>query len=953
MRGLGRVGLRGVRRAGLRWALGAALITSACAHRPLERMLAQGEYEAVVRRASAGKRAPKRRAARAYARALAALDRVEEARTVLLRDFRTSGDVASMVALADLEAERGIFGMAAAHYSRAATLDPESVRGREEVCGLLRRRASVYLAGGEALAADQDLRRVEVLCPSQPGSAQGLADAALATRVRADAEDAARLLRTIEGCGAGECVAGRSARAGEIEIASATARAEGPRALRALARQLEIQLPADDIVTLLRAELGGELGVALISNDELRAWIGEQSIADLGLAANAVPDPSLKAYVRLRLGRLGPGYTLPIAENEPGSEAALVTLTLDNLDDAGPLSSALGWRVLALIGDLGAAEMTLVSGLRAASKPKRGVVDGDTSSGDAGHEPSGEATGESSQGVGVAPLTGLAGPAQSAVPQPTYAAGRTAVDGETWRLMLVLAHMRAGAGSEDQALEITRYTLAEARALGFADVEEIALAESVETLARGRPWQAMAIADAVGGIDAIASVGSAEILLQKAACADGCGEAEDRGVVERVLGEAWVRARGEELAELASRRAFIAERAPESCPELRELLAPDALGVLSEGLQDARSPTAKSAERRLRMAIEADISLSCAGRLATPVMVDRGYRVGAAIIMQHLTQAPQMIAAEALATHAEVALAAGKEEQARSLYDAAAASSTDPAAIWRRAAWIGQIGDARELELVALRRILLHPADARLTREAHRALVVRALRDANDAWSARSSDFGASALASAVVDYIDRYAGVERWWARENLARALAAEVWLDEEAAALVRRSLWPDPELAQLHPAANQRLEAALRGEASPGRVDPLSPEELAAGLETSQAAFGPMTRLFDARALAGLRVARAELELDPLGRRLAVAVAVTGEREARARALGVLLRGLSAAGEHERRRAVERLVLSELPALDPTGVAESIVPEQEALLELLFDIGPRGSVEQPTPG
>ena len=214
MRGHGRVDRPLVGRAGLLLGLGSALVISACAYRPLEKMLARGEYEAVVARAGSGKRAPKRRAARAYASALAALDRVEEARTVLLRDFRTSGDVASMVALADLEAERGIFGMAVAHYSRAATLDPESVAGRGDVCEFLRRRAVAYLAEGEALAADQDLRRLEVLCPSMSGSAQGLADAALATQVRAEAAAAAKLLRTLQGCESGQCVVGRSARAG-------------------------------------------------------------------------------------------------------------------------------------------------------------------------------------------------------------------------------------------------------------------------------------------------------------------------------------------------------------------------------------------------------------------------------------------------------------------------------------------------------------------------------------------------------------------------------------------------------------------------------------------------------------------------------------------------------------------------------------------------------------------
>ncbi len=923
--------------------LSMGLVAAGCGHRALERMVVRGEYEAVISNVADRKRLPQGRSARAYAQALTELGHGEQARAVLLRDFRTSGDLASMVALADLEAERGALGIATAHYSRVGTLDSDALRGREDVCALLRRRASVYLAGGEALAADQDIRRVALLCPQPAASSQGLEDAALAATIRVEAENAARQLRTLKACEHGQCAVGRAERAGQIEIALASARTKGPRALRAAARSLAVQVSAEDVASLLGAELRGELGGALIANDEVRAWIGETSIQELAQATQAMSPGAEQAYVRLRLGRLGPGYTLPVAKDEPGSEAALVTLTLDRLDERGPLATALGWRVLALIGDLPGAEMTLVAGLRGAASPaavaKTSASTGDDrGSGPAALTPKGQAL-----------AAGMSAPAQSLVLPPSYAAGRIQVSARSWRLMLVLAHMRAAAGGDAQALEITRYALAEAQARGFPGAQAFAEVEAHAALAGGKPWQALAIADGVGGIDSLASAAAAAILLERAACPEGCGESEDRAIVERVLGESWVLSQRSDLQQLAMARSFVDGRALGACPGLPELLAEDALGAVAEGLQSARAPVSKSAERRLRGAIEADIGLACAGRLVTPVMVARGYRVGAGVLMQSLSQAPQMIAATGLATHAEIALAAGQEEQARSLYDAAAASSVDPVRIWERAAWMGKLAGARELEMVALRRILLHSGAPLRTHRAHRALVVRALRDANDAWTARSSEIGGEALARAVVDYIDRYAKAERWWARENLARVLADERWLDETAAALVRRALWPDAELAQTHPAASRRLELALRGELPYGRTDPLSPAELALVQDPASIESMPLTELFSAAALVDLRLSRSRLRLDAEGRRLAVATAVSGPAQARAEALRLLLTGLDRAGESEARRAVEVLVLGDLPALSSgEGELRPILADTETLLELLFDLDSRAQAE-----
>ena len=103
------------------------------------------------------------RVARAWARSLVALGRVEEARTVLLRDFRTTADLPSLVALADLEMHEGLRGVAAAHYARAASLEVDPLRGREDVCALFRARAERFFDQGEAVAADLDLRRISVI----------------------------------------------------------------------------------------------------------------------------------------------------------------------------------------------------------------------------------------------------------------------------------------------------------------------------------------------------------------------------------------------------------------------------------------------------------------------------------------------------------------------------------------------------------------------------------------------------------------------------------------------------------------------------------------------------------------------------------------------------------------------------------------------------------------------
>lgn len=887
------------------WVLAALLALETGCHHQIPRLVARGEYAEAAARAGASRRPPKRKAARAWARALEALGRTDEARAVLLRDFRTTGEVRSMVELAELEAAHGLVGVATVHFERAATLDPDALRGHAEMCGLLRRRARAFGDIGEAIAGDQDMRRVAFLC--EPVSD----DAALAGRLRAAAEADVKALRTLGPCveAGGEACRGAPLASEALEVA----RGRGPVALREATRRLGVEVEAGDVVGFLAAELAGELGVDLVGQDELRAWVGERPIEAFQPVIEAIPSEATQAYVRLRLGRLGAGYSLPVAEGEVGSEAALVTRTLEALDAGGPVKGGLGWRVLAIVGDLPGAEMAVGSALKTQHQAlTRGVE---------------------------------WRPAQSRVPVPSHWGAKVVVDSTTLGPLLVLARMRAAAGSEAQGVEIARYALAEAEARGIAGARGMGAREAHHALASGRPWQALAIADAMGGELPVSEAAAASILLARAVCADGCGEAEERAAVERSCGEAWLKEMEGRLAALASARAHPADPAIGGCPSASEALASDGVGALAEALRLAREPGAKGLEAASRAAIEADLTLSCAGRYVAPVMLATGQRVGARAIGESLSQGPQTVAAGILGLEGELALVGELGSQAEARFAAAAGASVDPRAVWRRAAWFAHLADARELELEALREVLLHGARGEEAAAARRGLVLRALRDANDAWALRESAVGRETLARAVQDYVDGVEPAARWRAREGLANALAEETWSDEQAAVLVWDALWPEPELARQHPAASARLEAVLRRSPASLRADPLSASELALAAGDASLARPTSLHFLPAGELAEVALGRArQRPKEPASVRGAIAAAFVGAPSVREVALRVVLDGLRESGESKRRRAVEDLLLAGLPALPAAdGEVVPMIEGAEALMVLIYGIDP----------
>ncbi len=916
---------------------------------------------------------------------------------MLLRDFRVTADLRSLVALADLELREGLRGLAAVHYARAASLEVDTLRGRTDVCALFRERAGRFLAEGEAVAADLDMRRIAIICPRKNGAedaALQAADRALHLRITAAAKIQVRAQRTLPGCQDGACKAVAAAEATRrIDAALVEARGQGLAALRVAARRLGVQLTSRDVAALLAAELRGELGLDIVTHDELRAWIGETPPVAIHTAVGVLPEIE-KTYARLRLGQLGADYAAP-GGDDARSTASLVVKLLE-LFDADPGAAAMSWRVFVLIGDLPSAELALTTGLGVgAGKPAASTtepVNLPTEVAPAtARDKAGRRDSSASPAVVAPPVvTPSWSPTQTRVPVPSLWSARRPVDARSLPKLLLLARLRGLGGHDAQALEIVSFALAEAQAQGLADVESIALAEGRRHLAAGQPWAALAIASTVPGLatEALARAAGSALVLARAACDGGCmgNDPRDRVAVRQVFGEPWLLAQEMKAQELALARPLALAPATR-CPELGELLAPGARGPLAAALSlarremthhpssasneagsstskasatkssESRSTEPSSAGEALRRAVEVDPTLACAGRYAGPLMYGGDHRVAAEALADELSHAPQEVSAGVLRLQSELALGLGRRDQAEQMLIAAAAASSDPRPLWLHAARLGALVDSRQYELFALRQGLLHIAasDAAPLRL---ALVVRSLRDVNDGWAVRESEVGREALVRGVESYLESEPPQRRWQAREDLAAALARYTWADLKASLLLRAALWPEPGLQRQHPAAAARLEHALGGVPDPSSGSPLAPAELAAALagprgpapelSSTALAFVPIDQLQAVR----LEIARHHP--DPHQRRTAaIALACTGEPAVRMQALHLLLSEFGRspahpgsaspaahpAGESARRDAVADLLLTGLAAQGEA--AEPMVPGSDDLLLLVFGL------------
>ncbi len=915
-------------------ALAVVLAPTGCHHK-LPKLAAAGKHAEVIERVQNSRRLPKGKAARAYATSLAAVDRVDEARGFLMRDFRHTGDVRSLVALADLEVQHGLRGVALTRYSRAHTLNNRALRGRTDVCDLLRERARQFLAEGEGLAADQDMRRAINVCAQTSPS-----DAPLLAEIKRAAGQQARDQRTLVACRQPECPQA----SGPVGEALIKARGEGALALAVVARRRGVQLPPNEVVDLLRADLAGELGVDLVTHDQLRAWVGDQALPELEKAVVAHPSAAVQAYARLRFSLLGPAYTLgetaapsvnrdvlnradgaPPSTSTSSSNLALSTV-LERLSEQTEIPESNGWRVLALVGDLRAVEFELGTGLRnraAASSHSNADIsnlDADTTT----------STGQGSGGVA------------GATAPPVHWAATGPVDPSKLVDLLSLARLRGTRDNADQALEIARFALAEAHRGGVSQASQLARQEAWHRLASGQPWQAIALMDSLpaahdSGIERAA--GSA-IALRAAVCGESCPASEDRGIVGRVMGEPWLQQQQKRLLQVARTRSSAAAL-PGACPTLRELLVGDAVGPLATALREARTDvTAPGVAERLRSAVESDLTLACAGRHATSVMLMGGHKVTAEVLADELSQAPQIIASGQLELQAELAVVAGRREQAELMSKAAGGASVAPQAYWRRAAEFGRLAADRDFEAHSLRQAILH-APSEQAADLRRALIVRTLLDASLGEALRDSDVPAAqdAFMHQTAEYFDDLPPELRWHEREVVARAVAAQGRLDDTALSLIRQALWPESLAMMRHPTALATLELSRGQPMIALTPDTLAPQQWAAVVRWSKPEQIPakMALLCPAHEVLAGRLVLAEHASNQVVRRSsAIAVATSGNAAQREQAILLLLQDLARAGAFPQRERVLALLLDGIAASEGPGLPpQPVISDQRRLL------------------
>ncbi|MEX1362333.1 MAG: hypothetical protein AB1Z98_04360 [Nannocystaceae bacterium] len=849
------------------------LVGTACGAK-IVRLTRKGAYEQAVDEAKQRKVAPRGKAARAFATSLSELLRHDEARAVLLADYRHGGDLRSLVALADLERSLGLDGIAASHYGRIIDLSRETLAGRQDVCSLLQRRASVWATEGAGLAAEQDLERSHRAC-GEPTDAAAVAQLEVLQRrvdEAAQAQVDARVARSrcTDACDDQPDGALHRARRDALE----QARAEGPAALRRAAVYLRVELPPDDVVTILAADLRGQAGAALITDDEVRSMVGGMRWPALAPAVMTQPT-EVSAYVQLRLAAVMSDVPVTLrSRTGPGELDLWLATAVETTGD-------FAWRILAWAGDRAGAELALGQVWR----PRRRAV--------AAVEGS-AVEGSAAEGSAAEPTPPVVG----GIEPPAHWTARVEPTARSLPALLLEARLRQVAGQGERALGIARYVAARALAAEVPGVDSLVAAEAAWHLAHGRPWHAMAVAEVVPRPAAarVASAAATALRLTQAFCGGPCNDDLDRTRVELALGEAWVREQEDTVVARSRARSRPAGQV-DACPTLGELLATDATGRLAEVLRAARrEPGAPGQALALREAIEADLGLGCAGRYVLPLLRERGHQATAASLGEFLAHDASLDAAEALTVHAGLAIVGGPVQRADLLATAAGAASADPALTWRTLARYAHASGRRELTLRSLREALLHTPgldDPQL----HRALVLASLAGIDDGWSLRETEAGRAEPATHVRDLVDRADPAARWAIREDLARGLASQPWFDADARVRLEPALLPDPERAAAHPLARAWLGLASgrTPDLRPADIGPLDLGQLEllvamrslSGLPEATEAF------VDPADLQGVRFALAQHSRDWTVRwRTAIGLAVYGDPGRRVQAMVQLL-------------------------------------------------------------
>jgi len=810
------------------------MVVAGCHHR-LPKLTAQGKHAEVIERVQGSRFRPKKKAARAYAASLHAMGRETQALDALLHDYRRGGEVASLVALADLERTLGWRGLAAHHYARALTHDRNALDGRTEVCGLFRERARAYLHAGEGEAADLDMRRVIALCGSdQPGDSELAASADAAAQALVDAR--------IE---SGRCPPPCTPAEPQQTLAPAlkAAQAASPRAVAELAAEQARELPADVVVELLEAEARGELGVALLGDDTLRGWVGAKSWSDLAPAVMSAPGP-VAAYAQLRLSS--------VVRDMPRAQGALGTRELDRwAQQALRIPDVAGWRVYAAQGDIATAELTFASRWR----PKK-----------------------------VAAALGAAALGAAEPPRAQHWSQRLVIGEGTLEAALIAARLRKAAGKHDLALQLTHRALKAGTSVSGAD--RLARALTVEAIGWGRPWHALAVLDA-GAVEDPASLRAAAataIVLGRAMCDGSCREDEDLGVVTRVMGEAWVDSTRAALLDWSLARRT--RPAPTGgCPTVAELTEPDSPGPLADAIRaaqaDLRGP---GVGETLAAAIASDLRSWCAASIVLPAMVAGEHQLPAERLSDALSHVPEMNAFADLATHAKLALVAGQSSRAALLAIAAAGEAAEPRAVWLEMAEFSALAGDRELELRSLREALLVTPGLQ-DRALHRRMLLIALRDVDVSWG-QDLFGGEGASRGHVADYLDPLPRAQRWTEEHALLRAVDLEglaASLEPEARGRLIAALGGEQTLSLAHP----RVLARLRAQVAASPDGPLHDAGMGDAAAAGRLLAVPvlLAALADPRAFESTRMALASSARDwSVRRKMAISLLVLGGSQAR---------------------------------------------------------------------
>lgn len=814
-------------------ALALALL-GGCHHR-LPKLNAQGRHAEVVERVEGARFRPKRKAARAYADSLHALGRDRQALDALLLDYRRGGEVASLVALADLERDIGWNGLAAHHYARVLTHDRNALDGRNEVCNLFRERAREYLHAGEGEAADLDMRRVKVMCGADsPDDSALAAEADAAAQAQVDARIASGLCEP-------PCEPPVETPSLEPELEAA--RAQSPVAVATLAVQQGRQLPAELIVDLLQAEARGELGLSLLEDDTIRGWIGAQSWSDLAPAVMSATGP-VAAYTQLRLA--------PVLSDMPRAPGRAGDQELDRwTEQALRIPDVDAWRVYASQGDIATAELSHAGRWRL---PKPTVAEGDP-------------------------------PA----PKVEHWSERLSIDDGTIEAALVAARLRDATGKHDLALRLMLRTLRAAADSKVQAADGLARESTLAAIGWGRPWQALAILDAgaVSDPTALRAAAASAVVLSRTMCDGSCRDDDDLGVVLRVMGEAWVESTRASLLDWSLARRTRPE-ATGGCPTVAELTEPDTPGPLAEALRaasdDLRAPGVGDA---LGAAIASDLRSWCAARIVLPAMVEGQHSLPAQRLSDALSHAPESKAVGDLATQSKLALVAGQPERGMLLAVAAAGESAQPRAVWLDIAAFSAVAGDRNLELRALREALLVTPGLRdpQAKQVQQRLLLASLGDIEVSWGLERPQ-GRDAMRADVLDILDPTPRVQRWQAERSLLEA----VWrdglparLDPDQRGLLIDVLGGEDWMTAAHP----RALARLRGEPGAEGAGPLHDEGMADDARAHRLkGLSPLTvSLTDPRSFEDARMGLATAARDwGVRRRMAISLLVLGTPTAR---------------------------------------------------------------------